>query len=310
MGGGARACGTEVTGNAGVTGAIPRTVAVERLAVGDHTCFGFESDEERWAVRAAFVAAGLARGERVVLLTEPGVAGGTALGRLAAHGLSAEAAVREGRLAVVTEPPGVDPARGFDAAARTGYWVAVAGEALARGFTGLRVAGDMSWAARPGVDRRALAAYETGLTPVFPRIGCTGMCEYDRRLFPAPLLEQVLAAHPLSVLPALGALHASRHGRTLRLAGTADLATRDEFERYLGESAREPAREPGGGPAHERGLDVIDLTGLGFVDAHCARTLLRLAASGDLTVECTADQYRLLRLCGAAETDGVGVRVR
>lgn len=284
---GAGACGT---------GTISRTVTVDRLTAGDHACLGFDSHEDRWAVRAAFASAGLARGERVMLFTERGVSGGEALGRLAAHGVPADSAVSDGRLAVVDRPPGYDPSRGLDAAARTDYWSTATGEALAGGFTGLRAAGDMSWAVEPEVSRDDLTAYEDGLTALFARLAFIGLCEFDRRVFPPAVFRRVLAAHPLSVLPVLGSLHACREGDTLRLAGEADLATRGEFELSLRESARVP------------GLTVIDLTGLDFIDAYCARQLLRLPAP--VAMECTAAQYRLLRLCGAAETDGVELRPR
>lgn len=284
---GGRVCGS---------GAIPRTVAVERLAAGDHACLGFERAEDRWAIRAAFAAIGLARGERVLFFTEPEVNGRQALDRLAAHGLAAAEAAGDGRLEVVNSTPGYAPGQGFDARARMDYWAAVTREALTLGFTGLRATGDMAWAAEPEVDGGELASYENRLTPVFAALGCTGICEYDRRNVPPALLGRVLAAHPLTVLPAPGMLHACREEDTLRLTGDADLATRGEFELCLRESVRAP------------GLDVIDLTGLAFLDVSCARTLLRLAAG--TTLQCTAAQYRLLRLCGAGETDGVGLLLR
>jgi hypothetical protein len=285
--GGVGACGTET---------VSRTVTVERLAAGDHACLGFDSHEDRWAVRAAFTAAGLARGERVMLFTERGVSGGEALCRLAAHGVPADSALSDGRLSVVSRPPGYDPARGLDAAARTDYWSTATGEALACGFSGLRAAGDMSWAVEPEVARDDLASYEDGLTPLFARLAFTGMCEFDRRVFPPAVFRRVLAAHPLSVLPALGTLRACREGDTLQLTGDADLATRGEFELSLIESVRKP------------GLAVIDLTGLDFIDAYCVRQLLRLPVP--VAMECTAAQYRLLRLCGAAQADGVDLRLR
>jgi hypothetical protein len=174
----------------------------------------------------------------------------------------------------------------------------VSRETFARGFTGLRAAGDMGWAARADVDRDQLVAYEAGLTPLMPALRFTAMCEYDRAVFAGAVLEQlperVLAAHPLVVLPKPGSLHASLdaswEGDVLRLAGDADLATRGAFEQAV--------RLPG--PA------VIDLTGLAFIDAYCVRVLLRLG--GGVRLECTAAQARLLGLCGAAR-DGM-VRVR
>ncbi|MGW2349543.1 hypothetical protein [Actinacidiphila glaucinigra] len=54
------------------SGTVPRTVPVDRMASGDHACLGFQDEDDRWEIRAAFTAIGLARGERVLLLTGPG----------------------------------------------------------------------------------------------------------------------------------------------------------------------------------------------------------------------------------------------
>ncbi|MFC4034036.1 MEDS domain-containing protein [Streptomyces polygonati] len=346
----------------GTSGArAPRMVAVERLGPGDHACLWFDSHEDRWALRAAFATDGLARGERVIFFTDPDTVEDEALDRLASFGVPVDAADGGGRVEVVGTVPGYEPGRGFDAAARNAHWVTVIRETWARGFTGLRATGDMSWAARPDVDGGQLAAYEAGLTPLLAKLGFTGVCEYDRGAFggsshgadspagkagsaldltrpwtvpvadpfvdepgggvgwrsahsheartpnalDAPVgdkpgstagrldgrLEQVLAAHPLNVMPVPGGLHSSRDGNVLRLAGDADLATRIPFEQAV----------------REAGLTTIDLTGLAFVDAYCVRTLLRL---GGVTLECTTAQYRLLELCGAAGGDQSIVEVR
>ncbi|MBY8877609.1 MEDS domain-containing protein [Actinacidiphila acidipaludis] len=263
----------------------PRAVAVERLAPGDHACLPYDAPGQPWAVRAAFAAGGLARGERVLLFTGPDTDVPKALDALEAYDLPARQAAAEGRLAVVRDSPGYDTARGFDAAARAGHWVRAADDARSRGFTGLRAAGEMAWAAGPGVDPEELRTYELGLTTLFAELGCTALCEYDHRAFPAEQLEPLLGVHPLSVVPATpGTLHAVREGGVLRLAGDADLATRGAFELAVRETDR----------------GVIDLTGLAILDAHCARELARLGGTGGLPVvlECTDAQARLLRICG------------
>lgn len=292
------------------TGPSPRTVAVERLTAGDHACLDFTGDDQRWAARAAFAAAGLVRGERVLICTEAGVDGTVALDRLAAHGLRAERAAKDGRLEFVTEQPGYDPASGFDPDARTGFWSSAYDTALACGFTGLRAAGDMTWAAGHDVSPADLAQYEAGITGLFADLGLTGMCEYDRRVFGPLRANPAAAGHPLSVLPPTEGLLARREGEVLRLVGDADLATREEYELSLREAAGDP------------GLGVIDITGLAFMGAHCARFLLGIAARGtgrtklpnSIAIECTAAQYRLLRLCGTDESDGtsdeVDLRIR
>lgn len=301
--------------------AIPRVIAVERMVTGDHACLGFDDHEDLWAVRAAFATAGLTRGERVMLFTETSAE--DALGKLSLYGVPAELASAGGQLEVVNDTPGYVPGSGFDPAARIGHWAKISKDALRRGFSGLRAAGDVPWAIQPDVDTAELAAYEVQLTTLLRTYGFTSLCEYDRRLVPPELLGRLMAAHPLAVLPTPATLRAVRDGDTLRLAGDADLATRTAFELALREGLSAP------------GLAAVDLTGLAFLDAYCARALLRLAtdsatglttfpATGlttglttdhetgppaGLMIDCTAAQHRLLTLCGAQEAEGVRFRV-
>ncbi|MDF9814275.1 MEDS domain-containing protein [Streptomyces sp. SPB162] len=276
------------------SGGVPYTVSVDRMASGDHACLGFDSHRARWAVRAAFTETGLLRGERVILFVGPGTTPGAAAARLSDHGVPAAEALRDERLLVVNETPGYDPERGFDAETRAATWLDLTEDASVMGFSGLRAVGDMSWAMEPGVDPEELIGYETGLTPLFADIGFTAICEYDRRLFPTELMDRVGASHPTEILQSLDALHITRTGTILHLAGNADLATREQFDTEL-------RRSLGGvGPPPR----LIDLTALSFIDAHCATTLIHLAAAlpppARLAVHCPATHARVLRLCGAS----------
>ncbi|MCM2420269.1 MEDS domain-containing protein [Streptomyces sp. RKAG293] len=277
------------------SGAVPYTVSVDRMASGDHACLGFDSHRARWAVRAAFTEAGLLRGERVILFVDRGTTPGKAAARLADHGVPAAQALRDERLLVINETPGYDPERGFDAESRAATWLGFTENASVMGFSGLRAVGDMSWALEPGVDHEELIDYETGLTPLFADIGFTAICEYDRRLFPPELMCRVGASHPTEVLQSLDALHITRTGTILHLAGNADLATREQFDTELLRSLGGPGPPP----------RLVDLTALSFIDAHCATTLIRLAAglpaTARLAVHCPATHARVLRLCGAGE---------
>lgn len=172
----------------------PRMAAVETLGRGDHACVWFDGHEDRWALRAAFATVGLARGERVMFFPGPGTPAKEAIERLAAFGVpaagpsaGAEAPIRRpgsarpgGHVEVIDVQPGYVRGRGLDVAARIRHWTKVSGETLAHGFTGLRAAGDMTWAVGADVDGGELAAYEAAMTGLLAKLGLTGVCEYDR----------------------------------------------------------------------------------------------------------------------------------
>ncbi|MEU1617299.1 MEDS domain-containing protein [Streptomyces sp. NPDC005722] len=268
------------------SGTVPRTVPVDRMASGDHACLGFQDEDDRWEIRAAFTAIGLARGERVLLSTGPGTSPAEAVGRLTAHGVGAAEAVCHNALVITPEVPGYDAA---------GAWAALTNTAHRQGFSGLRVAGDMSWALGPGLDRDRLLGHETAMTAILAGLGLTAICEYDQRRFAAPLLDRLRAAHPVCVRPRQDPLRAERSGGTLALRGDADLATRNDFELAV----RHAFSAPGGPPSR------VDLTRLSFIDARCAVVLIRHVASlgpaDRVTIRCPRLHARTLRLCGATE---------
>lgn len=273
---------------------VSRTVSVTRMNSGDHACLGFDDDEARWELRAAYADIGLSRGEQVLFFTDPATTPAVAAEQLSAGGFPLGPAITDGRLVVVNEVPGYDPVVGFDPAERAHTWVVLTEEARRSGFSGLRVVGDMGWAAEPGVDLDLLVKYETDLAPLFARIGFTAICEYDLRRFDESLLDRIHLAHPKRALPRLGSMDITRAGAQLRIAGDVDLATREEFDSALRRALTGPGR-PG----------VVDLTELCFMDVHSASTLVRLSRGipGDqlLTVHCRPEQHKIIRLCGAAE---------
>ncbi|MFG2501885.1 MEDS domain-containing protein [Streptomyces sp. NPDC048441] len=271
-----------------------RAVSVTRMNSGDHACLGFDDEESRWELRAAYADIGLSRGERVVFFTDPATTPAIAAEHLSASGFPLGPALMDGRLSVVNEVPGYDPVTGFDPAERARTWVEMTDQARHQGFAGLRAVGDMCWAAEPDVDQDLLVEYESGLTPLFAEIGFTAICEYDRRKFDDGLIGRIHVAHPKRVLHRLGALDISRTGTVLRIAGDVDLATREEFDSALAHALTGPGRPR-----------VLDLSELCFMDVHGASRLVRLARGLPrdqvLMVRCHPVQDKVIRLCGAAD---------
>ncbi|POX43191.1 hypothetical protein C3486_01155 [Streptomyces sp. Ru73] len=280
---------------------VARAVSVTSMTSGDHACLEYDDDASRWEIRAAYTAIGLCQGEQVMLFTDPATRPGAAVEQLRAHGLQDEDALVDGRLIVLDEVPGFDAAAGFTPGARVRLWMELTMRARLQGYSGVRIMGDMGWAAAPGFDHDLLVEYECGLSALFADIGFTAVCEYDRRMFGDGLLRRIHGAHPKKVLPRLDALDVARRGPELRIAGEADLNTREEFAAALVDALHATDR-----PA------VLDLTELCFMDAHSATTVVRLASHlpGDrsLEVRCRPAQGRLIRLCGASEVPQLVVK--
>src|SRR5437660_12668527 len=125
---------------------------------GDHIVFIYEGTSELRAFVVPFIKEGLARGERCLYVVDdqelPEITEA-----LAAGGVDVDRESRRGALVFMNGeeyagPPPFDPLRLVELLRRR------VTEAGSRGFTGLRIAGQMTWTLEAGVEDRALAEYE------------------------------------------------------------------------------------------------------------------------------------------------------
>lgn len=258
---------------------MSRFRSVSTIAAHDHACLLYASDAERWDVAAAYVDAGLRAGERVVVVggEEPAAAVVRALATAGAG------RVRDADPAQLLAPDASDvfrPGR-FDPAALTAGWEALAHDALAAGFRGLRVVADMDWARRAAVAREELFAYERSAAALFARLPVSAICLYDERTWGRDGLLAAASAHPAALCGGWHHHASDRAGDELTLtlcddalavAGTVDLRTVDRFADVL--------RIASAG----KGRLVLDLSELVLLDVRGLRPLYaaarELAADG------------------------------
>lgn len=235
--------------------------ALERT---DHVCWAYASDDDYESTLRAFVADGVSREERVLVMPRPGkVAAMTALLAEAGHavgGLDAKVAVVS--VDDVQVPGGTlnPPARleGFGAAAET---------ALRDRFQGLRVFGDVTdRLSEPSMALR-WAGYELRADVRTARRPLTILCGADVRECTGRHLDLVAAVHPgkLDRHHALGprfGLHATDEG-ALRLEGELDLADAPVVECLLDDALADLT------------TPVLDVAELDFADVAGCRVLAR-----------------------------------
>jgi hypothetical protein len=238
-------------------------VAVERLRPGDHVLFPFETDEEHREVVGAFVHDGLAQGHKVLHL-----AGESMTEYLAeAAGLQS----RAGQLAVMPVADMLFDEGGFCPEQAFSLVQGVVKRTLDEGYTGLRLSVEMTWA-RGGVRGcERLVEFERQVDEALPSSPVIGLCQYDRRSFPAARLQVLAGAHagvvhvgaPLLDITALESLPG------LRIRGEADLSSRTALAAALVT------------PTPDLYLDV---SGLVFADAAAVRLLAETAMRHDRVV--------------------------
>lgn len=172
-----------------------RAPTLAALVQGQHSCLLYEDRVAALQAVAPFVRAGLAANERCVF-----VVGELELEQvrsvLAAHGVDVALAEERSALAFVTEWEVSFPDGQFDPVAMIAYVRAAIRDAVGRGFRGLRVIAEMTWALRLGVGQNKLIHYEALGNHLYPAEPLVAVCMYDRSRFPGPVCQDALRVHP------------------------------------------------------------------------------------------------------------------
>jgi DcmR-like sensory protein len=100
-----------------------------------------------------------------------------------------------GALELHTEDEAYFPNKCFEPAEMMEMLTRSMNEATDRGFTGLRTAGELSWAAQGRHECDQVIAYEKNVDEFFPGKTITGLCQYAMNEFPPDVLESVLLHH-------------------------------------------------------------------------------------------------------------------
>ncbi|MEV1025666.1 MEDS domain-containing protein [Streptomyces sp. NPDC050264] len=265
------------------------TIPVQQLRAGDHAIASYNDDDAGGDVVAAFTWTGLAKREKVMLFAAPQVAEDQVWNRLDTPGPLLSIARDRGQLVVSSMRALIHPDRHFTPERQWQRIEEETEQALAEGYRGLRTYIDMHWVGDLNADVAVMMYRESHAEHLFTDRPYTEVCSYDSRWFTDEVLGAMHEAHPCRLLPHLGALHAEHTDTVVRLAGEADIATREQFIAAL--------REGLARTADAQGL-TVDLSGLSFLSAACTMDLLRLVAScahQSVEVRCHSTVARLLR---------------
>ncbi|MBY8874944.1 MEDS domain-containing protein [Micromonospora sp. PLK6-60] len=271
------------------------SAAVDQVRLGDHVCWAYDDEAAGLDAADAFAATGLRLGQKVICYT--GTTAPAAMReRLDRAGVPTEEALASGRLRILPAVESYLAGGPFRAGDVRAAFAAEIDRAREERYPGLRIAADMGWAVRVGVGLRELSRYEADVNRLFLDRRATGLCLYDRRLFPPGQLRTIGAAHPSTGGPHLGrgwrpALRAYRTDEPpgLRLVGQVDQSNRLAVRAVLAELAGRPA--------------VLDLSELTFADVDTAHVLAGLGDDGVRLVGC---RPRLRRLLDLARATGPG----
>jgi PAS domain S-box-containing protein len=169
------------------------------LKLGDHVCLLYQDGVEALAAAARFIAYGFARGEQCLYISEE-ITVDQVAGALAARGVDVRVEQERGALLL---RPTFDlhfPRGAFDPQELIAYLRTTAHDAVAAGFTGLRIVADMPWTRGMASEHDKLVIYEALWNDLVVTNPIVGMCQYPRCHFAAEILRDALRTHPLVIV--------------------------------------------------------------------------------------------------------------
>jgi signal transduction histidine kinase len=172
---------------------------IQRLRHCDHVCLIYDSFADQMAALVPFIQEGLARGECCAYIVDDRTAEEVAE-VLVRHGVDLTGAQASGAFVFLTKRDAYLKRGVFEPAWMIDFLRQVETEALAKGFTALRVTGEMTWALGPETGCERLIEYEALLNRFFPGSHSLAICQYSRDRFPPEFIRDVLRTHPLAIV--------------------------------------------------------------------------------------------------------------
>jgi hypothetical protein len=279
---------------------------VDRLRRGDHACTAFTDDEAHWKVLTGYTRAGLAGEEKVLIFLDPNDLSYDEVVARMDCGIGDVAAAWDSGQLVLTRSSSFFPDGRFDKQRQAETFEKEIERAREEGWSGLRNAGDMGWVLDQGLSDDEVVDYETSVESLFADGRFTAICWYDQRRFSDYLVAAATEVHPLQVLERLDAIDVVQTMTGGRIAGAAELPTREKFTEALHMVLERPESR---GPFHFE-LDLTDLT---FMEAHCAWQLISFAGSlpegSKVVVSCGPVIELVLRGVGVDTVSQLELRV-
>jgi MEDS: MEthanogen/methylotroph, DcmR Sensory domain len=169
---------------------------ISEIQLGDHVAFFYRTKAEQLKTVIPFIAIGLERNERCMYIAEDHTPAEICR-HLQDFGVDVKEAQKTNALSVVTKHETYLRHGAFQPHKMIGDLCDAVQSALDAGFTGLRAAGELSWALDLPSALIQMVNYEEELENHF-HSKFAALCQYDESRFPAYLIERMKSVHPMN----------------------------------------------------------------------------------------------------------------
>ncbi len=177
-----------------------RTFLAE-LTAGSHLCAFYQDEGEKAALLEAYLNTAIANNRKVIYIVDPddvGTISHPANGRRGGH---RDQPRGSGQLQILTGTEIYLKECALDPEAMIAWLEKEIRTALKEGFSGLQMAGEMTWALGEGFAHEdRLLEYEVKLDRFLLGTDCVALCQYDLRCFRPEMLLNALKTHPITVV--------------------------------------------------------------------------------------------------------------
>lgn len=173
--------------------------SIHDLILGDHLCFIYQTDEEHKQVLTSYIEDGFSSNHQVLYITDLNNDNGTKhnfLGR----DISKDLFPNENQFLIKSYKETYSLDGFFEPEKMIDLLQDQTDQALKQGFNGLRITGEMSWIFHDLIPKEKLVGYEAMLNLFFQDNPAMALCQYDKRLFNATFLLEIIKTHPYVVL--------------------------------------------------------------------------------------------------------------
>lgn len=170
---------------------------ISEIELGDHAALFYRTKTEQLEVVIPFIAIGLDRNEQCLYIAEDNTIS-EIRGKLQKYGVNVAAAEKKGALRVVTKHETYLRHGAFQPDKMIIDLRNAVQAAVDSGFTGLRAAGELSWALDLPSALAQMVGYEQDLEEHF-HSKFAALCQYDETRYPAMIIERMKVLHPVVV---------------------------------------------------------------------------------------------------------------